>query len=288
MFNAANKIFRTPVILAAAISGVLSGCGDSDHNHARSMLGEAKILMDCNMPDSALILLDSLDKKFPSQIEIRREAMALRANAMTVSLEKKIFETDSIIIVYQNEVDKLMPMFEHAEVSGANGYYYMKGAYGPGLSKSSGVQARLSDIDFSYYIVAANSDEKIGISQITLFSPTGSISSVEIPATDSRRGDTDKYGTDFASFSSSEADTLGAWAFNNGNMITSVTVSGSRGSRDFVLSGPKAEQFGSAWRLGIAGAKLYAARRLKEKLERQVIISRDHAVNLMPEQAPDQ
>lgn len=288
MCSAANDFFKLPVVLAAALAMALSGCSGGDHDQARCMLDDAKNMIDANVPDSALTLLDSIDKKFPAEIEIRRQAMAMRANAMTLSLEKKIFETDSIISVYQNEVDRLLPMFEHASVEGANGYYYMKGAYGPGISKSSGVQARISDIDFSYYIVAANSDDKIGISQITLFSPTGSICSAEIPASDSRRGDTDKYGTDFATFSTSEADTLGAWAFDNGNIITSVTVSGSLGSRDFVMSGPKAEQFGNVWRLGVAGAKLSAARHLKEKLERQVIISRDHAVNLMPDQDYEQ
>lgn len=285
MFNAVNNILKRRLIIASAFALALCGCGGgNEHKQAQSLLDDAKRQLDDNAPDSALALIDSLDKIFPAQIDIRREGMVVRANAMTLSLEKKIFETDSLIIVYQNEVNNLMPMFEHADVPGANGYYYMKGAYGPDISKSDGVQARLNDIDFTYYIVAANSGEKIGISQIILSSPSGSLSSAEIPDYDSRRGDTDKYGTDFATFSTSEADTLGAWAFNNGN-ITSVTVSGSLGSREFNLAGPKADQFGNAWRLSVLGAKLVTAKRLKEKLERQVIIARDHAVNLIPDQS---
>lgn len=279
MCNAANNI-----LIISGLAVALCNCtgGANDEKQARMLLEAATRQLQHNMPDSALSMLDSLDKKYPSQVRIRREAMPLRAKAITASLENKIFETDSLIIVYQTEVDKLMPLFDHSDVSGANGYYYMKGAYGPNLNMSDGVQARLSDIDFSYYIVAANTGNKIGINQITLSSPTGSVSSAVIPESDGRRGDTDKYGTDFATFSPSESDTIGAWAFNNSNNIQSVTISGDLGSKEFSLSGPKAEQFGNTWRLGVVGAKLSKARRLKEKLDRQIIIARDHNVNLAP------
>lgn len=279
MCNAANNfLFFSGVALA------FCSCSGSanDEKQARMMLEEATRQLQENLPDSALSLLDSLDKKYPSQVSIRREAMPVRANAITASLENKIFETDSLIIVYQSEVDKLMPMFDHANVPGANGYYYMKGAYGPNINMSDGVQARLSDIDFSYYIVASNSGEKIGISQLTFSSPTGSISTAAIPESDGRRGDTDKYGTDFATFSTTESDTIGSWAFNNSNNIVSVTISGDLGSKKLSLSGPKAEQFGNTWRLGIVGAKLAKAQRLKEKLNRQIIIARDHNANISP------
>lgn len=277
MCNAANNI-----LIFSGIALALCSCNGSanDEKQARMMLDEATRQLQENQPDSAIALLDSLDKKYPSQISVRREAMPVRANAITASLENTIFETDSLIIVYQSEVDRLMPMFAHADVPGANGYYYMKGAYGPNINMSDGVQARLSDIDFSYYIVAANSGNKIGINQLTLTSPAGSLSSAVIPESDGRRGDTDKYGTDFATFSTSESDTIGAWAFNNSNNIVSVTISGDLGSKEFSLSGPKAEQFGNAWRLGIVGAKLTKAQRLKEKLNRQIIIARDHNANM--------
>lgn len=284
MYNVANKI-----ILISAVATALSCCNsDSQHKQADRLLEEASGLLEADAPDSALVLLDSLDKSFPTLIEIRRQAMAVRANAMTASLEKRIFKTDSLIIVYQAEADRLMPLFEHIDVPGANGYFYLKGAFGPDISKTGGVQARLSDVDFSYYIVAANSGDKIGISQITLSSPEGSLTSAEIPESDSRRGDSDLYGSDFASFSTSESDTLGAWSYKNGNIITSVTISGNHGSKDIALSGPKAQQFGNVWHMGVIGAKLKAARQLKEKLERQIIIARDHAANLMPDPSSDE
>lgn len=277
MCNVADKIF-----LLTIAGAIMYGCGnDSQHQQARNLLEEASGFLKTNSPDSALMLLDSLDSAFPTQIEVRREAMIVRANAMTSSLEKRIYQTDSLIVSYQIEIEKLTPLFEHATVPGANGYYYMKGAYGPDISKSDGVQARLNDVDFSYYLVAANSGKKIGISQITLSSPEGSLSSVEIPYSESRRGDTDIYGTDFATFSTSESDTLGAWAFHNGNFISSVTLSGSLGSKNITLTGSKAQQFGNVWRMGVVSAKLKAARQLKEKLERQIIVARDNAANLM-------
>lgn len=181
--------------------------------------------------------------------------------------------------VYESERTKIADMFTRVSVNGASAYYIMKGAYSQNITGTTAVQARVSDTDASFFIVASNSGAKIGINQVTLHGANGSMST--LPLSDEQRaGDTDEYGTDLATFAPSECASLGYWAFNDAGPITSATISGPRGSKTINLSKQQGEQFALAWRLAFLSANVRDASLLKDKLERQLVISRDHTVNL--------
>lgn len=150
----------------------------------------------------ALALLDSVDRTYPDQIEARKKVTALRVQAMKEYSEKQLAAADSVIASLEPKLSAYDGIFDQVEgTDDINGYLVSKQGHIANFSNTTGIEARVSDADYSFYITAHSADKKIGVTQVVLTGADGSqVESTALSADDPRAGDTDKFGTDLASF----------------------------------------------------------------------------------------
>ncbi len=280
MYNVINKFGF--LCLAAAVG--LASC-DSEARREKEAAGELVRQATDNFEngdyESTLALIDSLDKAYPGQVEARRSAIPLRAKAMKEYSEKCLLQTDSLVTVLQAAIGEFTDVMHHVEGDDdLDGYYVVKAGYNPDLYTSAGVQARVSDLDYSFYIVASAGDKKVGVTQIVISSPDGERASVALPEDSPRAGDTGAFGSDIASFRQEEVADLAAWAADNASSINRLVIKGSIGQTETKLTPAQASALGTAWRFADVASRLQKAVRLKDKLERQLVLARDQEINL--------
>ena len=79
-------------------------------------------------------------------------------------------------------------------------------------------------------MAASSYDKHIGITQIVLDTEAGpAAKSAALDPSDSRSGDTDRFGVDLATFTTSEVEDLAQWAADNASKITAFTLVGKEG-----------------------------------------------------------
>lgn len=260
----------------------LAACKSADQKAAESLLQQAKGLMANKNYTTAIALLDSLNATYPKQIDERYEATLLKAKAMREYTEQQTLVADSIIALLTPKMEAYEGKFEHVPgKDGMAGYFVAKGAYVPVFTSTTGIEARVSDADYSFYMAASSDDKHIGITQIVLDTEAGpGAKSEALDPENSRSGDTDKFGVDLATFTTSEVSDLAQWAADNASKITAFTLVGKVGEITKPMSPEQAEAIGQAWNFSQIAFRLHHARVLSEKLNRQIVIARDHDVNI--------
>ncbi len=282
MYNVINN-FKF-LILAAACSVALTSCDSQarrDREAARDLVEQAQQNIDNGNYENAIALIDSIDKAYPSQVECRRSAIPMRAKALKCFSEQRLLQTDSLVTVLQASIGEFTDVMHHVEGDeDLDGYYVVRTAYNPEFASSPGIQVRVSDLDYSFYIVASSGEKRIGVTQIVLSSSDGEKASAAIPEDSPRAGDTDAFGSDVASFRSEEVAELAAWAADNASAINRLVIKGSLGDVETKLSPAQASAISTAWRFADIASRLQQGLRLKEKLEKQLVLARDQELNL--------
>lgn len=279
-----NVISKNSLAFLAAIPLVLTACDSQakqEKKAAQSLVEQVSENLEQQRFETALALIDSLDKAYPQQIESRREAIPLRTKAIKGYSEQRLLQTDSLVTVLQMSIADFQDLMHHVDGDiDLDGYYVVKSAYDPHFSSSTGLQARVSDLDYSFYIVAASNDKKVGVRQIVLSTPDASKASEAISEGSGRTGDTDKFGADVASFRSEEVADLAAWTAENAARIDRLTIRGTLGDAEVKFTPAQAQAIATAWRFSDIASRLQQALRLKEKLEKQLVLARDQELNL--------
>lgn len=280
-----NVISRYSVLACAtAAAMMLTGCESEakrEKEAAEALVAQVNENLEQRRYETALELIDSLDRAYPRQVESRRALIPMRVTAMKGFSEERLLQTDSLVTVLQMSIGEFGDLMHHVDGDvDLDGYYVVKSAFNPDFSSSTGIQARVSDLDYSFYIVAASGDNKIGVSQIVLSTPDASKASEAISEDSGRMGDTDKFGSDIASFRKEEVADLASWATDNVSRINRLTIKGTLGDVDVKLSPAQVEAISTAWRFADIASRLQQALRLKEKLEKQLVLARDQELNL--------
>lgn len=282
MFSVINN--RNSLILAAACAVALVSCDSQatrDREAAQALVEQARQNIDSGNYENAIALIDSIDRAYPSQVECRRSAIPMRATAMKGYSEQRLMQTDSLVTVLQASIGEFTDVMHHVKGDGdLDGYYVVNTAYNPEFASSPGMQVRVSDLDYSFYIVASSGEKRIGVTQIVLSSPEGAKASAAIPDDSPRAGDIDAFGSDIASFRSEEVAELAAWAADNTSAINRLVIKGSLGEVETKLSSAQVSAIATAWRFADIASRLQQALRLKEKLEKQLVLARDQELNL--------
>lgn len=279
-----NEIGNFYLALAVAAFIVLPACDSKDKRDreaAQALLEQVSMNLEQQRFETALDLIDSLDRTYPRQVESRRATIPLRTKAMKGFSEQRLLQTDSLVTVLQMSIAEFQDQMQHVKGDvDLDGYYVVKAAYNPDFSASTGIQARVSDLDYSFYIVAASGDKKVGVRQIVLSSPDASKASEAIPENSGRIGDTDEFGSDIASFRMEEVADLAAWTTENASAINRLVIKGSLGEVEIKLSPAQVSAITTAWRFADIASRLQQGLRLKEKLEKQLVLARDQELNL--------
>lgn len=274
MYNA----FSTPLALAACAL-LLAACAkqDPDKLAADDLIGRIEIELQASRPISAMALMDSVDKLYPSQIEARRKVTAMRPKAIEMASIEQIAKADSIIAATQLQLAELEPRMKHIDGGDLDGYYVADGAGKGAFMNATGIQARVNDDNFTFYIVAQTRGKKIGINQIALNTATGEMLSQQLPAGSARVVEIE--GSELATFLAEEVADLGAWAADNAADIKGAMIYGAKGSQRVALTPDQARAIAAAWQYSSAKMRHTNALMLREKLDRQLQVARDQIAN---------
>jgi len=263
----------------------LAGCSqkNSDEQAARALMAQAEANISDGQPDRAISLLDSLDKTYPAETAVRREAMTLRPKAMEQVTLRQIAAVDSMLLDAQAVVDRLSPEFKHIPGDGLEGYYVYAKAYNPDfINAAQAVEPRINDADYMFYIAAQNRGKATGLNSLTVTDRSGaSCPSQAIPATSARLVNIE--GAEMASFLPEEVDSLGRWCASRGEELASVVLSGPKGKITVKLTPAQSAAFGAAYQLSSARRRIVSAAITREKLDRQLQLTRDQQARLSPE-----
>lgn len=263
------------LFLAGALC--LAGCSqkNSDEEAARALMAQAEANINDNRPARAIELLDSLNRAYPAETEVRREAMSLRPKAMEMITIQQIASTDSILLAAQAEIDRLSPEFKHIPGDDLEGYYVYAKAYNPNfVNAAQAVEPRVNDANFMFYIAAQNRGKATGLNSIAITDRSGATCRSEaIPASSARLVNIE--GAEMASFLPEEVDSLGHWCAERPQDLASVTLSGPKGSVNIKLNASQAEAFAAAYRFATAHQRRASGAIVREKLDRQLQLTRE-------------
>lgn len=232
----------------------------------------------------AMALMDSVDKLYPSQIEARRKVTAMRPKAIEQASILQIAKADSIIAATTIQLAELEPKMKHIDGGDLDGYYVADGATKGAFMNTTGIQARVNDHDFGFYIVAQTRGKKPGISQVAVNTATAECQSQAIPAGSARVVDIE--GSELATFLAEEVAELGAWCADNAADIKGAMIFGSKGNQRVALTPAQAQALATAWQFSSAKTRHINALMLREKLDRQLQVARDQIANTAAD--PDQ
>ncbi|MDE6120719.1 MAG: hypothetical protein K2F63_02910, partial [Muribaculaceae bacterium] len=174
MFKGINRI-----IYAAAIAVVLAACSDKEKEGASQLYAESQQELDNQNYAAALVLLDTLNSRYPAQTQIRRDALRLRAQAM------EGIAVDSISVIDRERAEAMLaledirPRFRHVDSSvGLDGYFLPVGVSDQVMT-ATGIQPRVSDKGL-FYIVANVQGRSIGLKAIEFVDGHDNISSAPL------------------------------------------------------------------------------------------------------------
>ncbi len=277
MYNAYSRL-----LITVALGGTMafSSCGNSDEKKAREYVDLATKLMNDKEYDAALANLDSLDRQYPSEIEVRREGMSLRPQIIELSSLKQIEQCDSAIaglIIESNRLKESLKFVPDA----FEGYYTTKALAGKVPAEKSGLYARMTPD--GVYMVIASSTQKSMSTGVTLIAKGGESVSTPDIANDGERNDRSR-GVEIITFMPDECVTLGQFAEAHGGIALKIRYNGAK-PYEMPLPEEQAYALGEIYRASKVFRQLRLAQLQKSRLEKQLEIARNQRARTFRESA---
>lgn len=272
-----NAVIKT-ISVALCVVAVSCSSQPSGENEARKLLDEAKQECQSGNTVKSAILLDSLDKTYPRLIDIRREALHVRAMIKETETVRQLETSDSLAAVLTVYVDSLKNSLEWIS-NPIEGYYVSRGS----APAPTGIEARISP-DGVFYIVSSLSGHDVGHTTIALSTSDGEA----VSGTVGRDGERNRVegGTEYVHFVGEEADTIGSFAMSHAGQPLTLTF---RGKSSFSRPLTMGEQQHLLTVYGYASGlrKLKVAALEHERLEKQLLTARSQVARTMPDSVSD-
>lgn len=270
MFNVINRNILGAAVLAIA----LTSCGDKNRDAATELYNQCEAAINAGNYSGALVMLDTLNTRFADQVEIRKEALRLRAMAMQGVTSDSIAAGSEELARATLELDKLSPKFRHVDSSvGLEGYYLPEGV-SEKVMTATGIQPRVNDQGY-FYIVANVQGRSIGLNSIRFVDGAEETSSSEISPARVIKVE----GSESASFNPEDLEGVGQWLKEHPGASKIVLV-GSKGKTDVKLDAKLRSQLTDCYDYSCARRALHLAQVKREKYERMLATSRDQMANL--------
>lgn len=266
------------IIHATAIC-LLASCGNKENPDARSLLQGATEAYQSGDYTQSTQLLDSLQKQFPEELTIQREALSLRPKVIEQVALRQIASVDSMAQLDDATMQQLKPMLKWVKTPGMiEGYWVDSKAYNPNFMNTTGIEARVSEIG-QFYIVSSANPSSLKHTSVTLTLGQHSATTPEVPydgESNYRIG-----GGEVITFSPEQSDTIGALA---AEILTSIPPS----SMSITFNGAnnkKTVKLNDAQARGILNAYLYSQAVIRardnqverQRLERTIEIAQRQA-----------
>ena len=147
MFNVVtDKITKIAIIAAIALSGISCGNSGKTSDEAEAMLNEAQQMSDEGRYDSAVVMLDSLCKTRPTETDVVKQAMHLKAQTLEKSFVAQMAQVDSIIAANAPIVEQIAPMLKGVKTPEmVEGYRVVASIAGKELINRTDIEPRIDD-----------------------------------------------------------------------------------------------------------------------------------------------
>lgn len=259
---------------------LLTACGGSKENpEARQLLTDATEAFRNGDYTRSTILMDSLQKGFPEEISIQREALSLRPQVIEQIALMKIASVDSMSQADKLMMEQLKPMLKWVKTPGMiEGYWTDAKSYTPNFMNTTGIEARVSEIG-QFYIVSSANPSSLKHTSVTLTLGDRSATTASVPydgESNYRIG-----GGEVITFSPEQSDTIGA-------VVSEVLSTSSPKAATITFNGEKGEKtvkITEAQARGIVNAYLYSLALIRardneverQRLERTIEIAKRQA-----------
>lgn len=254
MFNAAKSL--SVIIILSVVLGACSGDGGRG-KEASELVARARAYAAEHRYDSALVVLDTLDKHYRECLEQRREGTSVRLEAMASMSRDSLAAAEIRLRAVNEELGALEGKFRKVDIAGTAGYLVAKSVYKGDEMNRNGIQARI-DEDGYCSLVANVAGRRIGLDRIEIgnvSTPPGK--SIEIE------------GSEIMSvMQENAAPVLDAISEMSGKAV--VTLVGGKGKVNVTLTPAECEAIAETWQYARALQQQRALNITLEKLERQV------------------
>ena len=264
------------ILAAVAMSLALTACGDKDKEKALELYSQTEAAIEARNYSGALVLLDTLNSRYPGQTEVRRQALCLRAAAMEGIAMDSIESVSEALAQATLDVDKWRPKFKHISSSvGLDGYFIPAGAPEKVMT-TTGIQPRVSEKGL-FYIVANVEGKAIGLKSLEFVEGAASISSSAISASRVVKVE----GSESASFNPEDLEGIGAWLKDHPG-TSKLILHGSRSTATVKINDKLRLQLVDCYEYSCALQAQRLASIKREKFERLLATARDQKANLTP------
>lgn len=277
MSSAVTKLTSAALLGLAVAASSCSG----DKDAAEALREQASAAIEASDPAGAIILLDSLDRAYPGEIETRRAAMPLRPKAIEMQTLRELEVNDSLIAATTIMIDRLNDQITFKQGAGGTDGYYVSKVMGDAIpSQGEGLYPRMSP-EGSFYII---SSARQGSRSTAVAVSAAGVGEASTPAVahDGERNDR-SLSTEVITFIPAECDTIGAFVLQNGDKPLTLIIKGEKGNRSIALPSVQAAAVGQLY----AASKVFTqASRLalkKQALEQRLMLSRSQQARLMPD-----
>lgn len=263
-----------------ALTLIVAACGDGAKDEAMKLYDQSAKEIENRNFAGALVLLDTLNSRYPDQTAVRRDGLRLRAMAMEGIATDSISSADRALAEATLRLEAVAPKFRHVDSSvGLEGYFLPVGVSEEFMSATA-IQPRVTDKGY-FYIVANVQGKAIGLRSISLVDGADTMTSADIQP--SRVINVE--GSEIASFNPEEVDGLAPWLERHPS-ASKIVLRGSKGDATIKLTDKLRGQILECYEYSSALQADRLAKIRREKYERMLATARDQLANLpLPSQS---
>lgn len=264
------------MIAGLAIAG--SGCSSKSENpDARNLLAKAENDFNSGNYASSIALLDSLQKTFPAETALQREAMAMRTKVIEAEATKALAAVDSTYNADIETLKSLKTQLKWIKTPGMiEGYWIAPEVYRSDFMNTTGIEARVSEIGEFYIVSSVNPAGNLKHQSIGLKTSAGNARTQNVAydgESNYRIG-----GAEVITFSPAQSDTIGMVARNaveaNQAAGASVIFYGVKGEKSVKISPAVLKGIGKAYAYSAATIRARDLQVERERLNRTIEIAR--------------
>ncbi len=270
------KLYTACLIAGLAIAG--SGCSSKSENpDARNLLAKAENDFNSGNYASSIALLDSLQKTFPVETALQREAMAMRPKVIEAEATKALAAVDSTYNADIETLKSLKTQLKWIKTPGMiEGYWIAPEVYRSDFMNTTGIEARVSEIGEFYIVSSVNPAGNLKHQSIGLKTSAGNARTQNVAydgESNYRIG-----GAEVITFSPAQSDTIGMVARNaveaNQAAGASVIFYGVKGEKSVKISPAVLKGIGKAYAYSAATIRARDLQVERERLNRTIEIAR--------------
>lgn len=222
--------FKAVIIACSILLSYMFVSCDSSDSQARQLLSQANSAFQSGQYTSAITLLDSLKKNYPTDIDAQKSAMYLRTLADEQIIIRQIQENDSALVNSEKNVAAMIQKFTFIkDADMVEGYTVNNSAKTNPLVNRTGLEARI-DERANLYLVSLLNGNKANHDRVEVVNGVEFATTEAVPYNGSSnyRFNVAGVNNEMVTFRGGKADTLCMFVANNRNAKLKINFIGDK------------------------------------------------------------